>query len=59
MKKQPPIQLHPVEGFFNMIAAVDEFILYDDMQYSWYYWRNRNQMQDAEGVCGSPRQAGH
>ena len=33
-----------------MIAAVDEFILYDDMQYTRRDWRNRNQMKTLQGV---------
>jgi hypothetical protein len=33
-----------------MIAAVDEFILYDDMQYTRRGWRNRNQIKTSHGV---------
>ena len=33
-----------------MIAAVDEFIIYDDMQYTRRDWRNRNQIKTAQGV---------
>lgn len=33
-----------------MIAAVDEFILYDDMQYTRRYWHNRNQIKTSQGV---------
>lgn len=33
-----------------MIAAVDEFILYDDMQYTRRDWRNRNQIKTPQGV---------
>lgn len=33
-----------------MIAAVDEFILYDDMQYTRRDWRNRNLIKTAQGV---------
>ena len=32
-----------------MIAAVDEFILYDDMQYTRRDWRNRNQIKTPHG----------
>lgn len=32
----------PWKGYFDMIAAVDEFILYDDVQYTRRDWRNRN-----------------
>lgn len=33
-----------------MIAAVDEFILYDDMQYTRRDWRNRNRIKTPQGV---------
>jgi len=33
-----------------MIAAVDEFILYDDMQYTKRDWRNRNQIKTPQGT---------
>lgn len=33
-----------------MIGAVDEFILYDDMQYTRRDWRNRNQIKTPQGV---------
>ena len=33
-----------------MIAAVDEFILYDDVQFTKNDWRNRNQIKTPEGV---------
>lgn len=40
----------PWKGYFDMIAAVDEFILYDDMQYTRRDWRNRNQIKTPNGV---------
>ncbi len=33
-----------------MIAAVDEFILYDDMQFTRRDWRNRNQIKTPQGL---------
>lgn len=39
----------PWKGYFDMIAAVDEFILYDDMQYTRRDWRNRNQIKAPQG----------
>lgn len=33
-----------------MMAAVDEFILYDDMQYTRRDWRNRNQIKTPQGL---------
>jgi hypothetical protein len=40
----------PWKGYFDMIAAVDEFILFDDMQYTRRDWRNRNQVKTPQGV---------
>lgn len=40
----------PWKGFFDLIAAVDEFILYDDAQYTRRDWRNRNQIKTPQGV---------
>jgi hypothetical protein len=40
----------PWKGYFDMIAAVDEFILYDDMQYTRRDWRNRNQIKTPQGI---------
>ena len=41
----------PWKGYFDLIAAVDEFILYDDMQYTKRDWRNRNQIKTPEGTA--------
>lgn len=40
----------PWKGYFDMIAAVDEFILYDDMQYTRRDWRNRNKIKTPQGT---------
>jgi hypothetical protein len=40
----------PWKGYFDMIAAVDEFIVYDDVQYTRRDWRNRNQIKTPRGV---------
>ena len=40
----------PWKGYFDMIAAVDEFILYDEMQYTRRDWRNRNLIKTAQGT---------
>jgi hypothetical protein len=52
MKKIAIVQSNyiPWKGYFDMIAAVDEFILYDDMQYTRRDWRNRNQIKTPLGV---------
>src|SRR5688572_18383817 len=39
----------PWKGYFDIIAAVDEFILYDCVQYAKNDWRNRNQIKTAQG----------
>jgi hypothetical protein len=40
----------PWKGYFDLIAYVDEFILYDDMQYTRRDWRNRNQIKTPDGL---------
>jgi hypothetical protein len=39
----------PWKGYFDLINMVDEFILYDDMQYTRRDWRNRNKIRTREG----------
>ena len=40
----------PWKGYFDLIAAVDEFILLDDVQYTKRDWRNRNLIKTAQGA---------
>ena len=40
----------PWKGYFDNIAFVDEFVLYDDMQYTKRDWRNRNKIKTANGL---------
>jgi hypothetical protein len=40
----------PWKGYFDLIAAVDEFILFDDRQYTRRDWRNRNKIKTREGA---------
>lgn len=40
----------PWKGYFDIIAACDEFILYDDRQFTKRDWRNRNQIKTAKGL---------
>lgn len=40
----------PWKGYFDLINMVDEFILYDDMQYTRRDWRNRNRIRTREGA---------
>ena len=39
----------PWKGYFDLINQVDEFILYDDAQYTKNDWRNRNIIKTAQG----------
>ncbi len=39
----------PWKGYFDLINAVDEFILFDDVQYTRRDWRNRNIIKTAAG----------
>ena len=52
MKKVAILQSNyiPWKGYFDLIAYVDEFILYDDMQYTRRDWRNRNQIKTPQGL---------
>jgi len=40
----------PWKGYFNNIKSVDEFVLYDDMQYTKRDWRNRNKIKTPQGL---------
>ena len=52
MKKIAILQSNyiPWKGYFDLIAAVDEFIIYDDMHYTRRDWRNRNRIKTPQGV---------
>lgn len=52
MKKIAILQSNyiPWKGYFDIINMVDEFILYDDMQYTRRDWRNRNKIKTTDGV---------
>lgn len=52
MKKVAILQSNyiPWKGYFDLIAAVDEFIIYDEMQYTKNDWRNRNRIKTQKGV---------
>lgn len=39
----------PWRGYFDLIAAVDEFVFYDDVQFSNGDWRNRNRILTTSG----------
>lgn len=40
----------PWKGYFDLIAAVDEFIIYDDVQFTKNDWRNRNKIKTQNGL---------
>lgn len=40
----------PWKGYFDSIAAVDTFIVYDEMQYTKRDWRNRNKIKTPNGL---------
>ena len=40
----------PWKGYFDIIASVDEFIFYDEMQYTTRDWRNRNKIKTPQGL---------
>ncbi len=40
----------PWKGYFDIIHLVDEFILFDDVQYTRRDWRNRNMIKTPQGL---------
>lgn len=40
----------PWKGYFDLIASVDRFILYDSAQFSTGAWRNRNRIKTPQGL---------
>jgi hypothetical protein len=40
----------PWKGYFDLIAGADEFIFYDDRQFTRRDWRNRNRIKTPNGV---------
>ena len=52
MKKVAILQSNyiPWKGYFDLINSVDEFILFDEMQYTRRDWRNRNKIKTANGT---------
>jgi hypothetical protein len=39
----------PWKGYFDLIHSVDEFVLFDDVQFTRRDWRNRNRIKSADG----------
>lgn len=52
MKKVAILQSNyiPWKGYFDLISSVDEFVVYDDMQYTRRDWRNRNKIKTPQGT---------
>jgi hypothetical protein len=52
MKKVAILQSNyiPWKGYFDLINSVDEFIIYDQMQYTKNDWRNRNKIKKPNGL---------
>ena len=40
----------PWKGYFDMIAAVDQFVILDDVQFTKNDWRNRNVIKTPLGL---------
>jgi hypothetical protein len=40
----------PWKGYFDIINSVDEFVIYDDAQYTRRDWRNRNLIKTKQGL---------
>lgn len=40
----------PWKGYFDLMRLTDEFVLYDDVQYTRRDWRNRNRLKSPSGV---------
>jgi hypothetical protein len=40
----------PWIGYFDMMSRVDEFVIYDDAQFTKRDWRNRNRIKTPDGV---------
>ncbi len=66
MKRVAVVQSNyiPWKGYFDLIASVDEFVFYDEVQYTKNDWRNRNRIKTPQGaqwltipVHGSMQQA--
>jgi hypothetical protein len=41
----------PWKGYFDLVNSVDEFILFDDVQYTRRDWRNRNKIKTPNGTA--------
>ena len=53
MKRLAVVQSNyiPWKGYFDLIASVDEFVFYDEVQYTKNDWRNRNLIKSRGGTA--------
>lgn len=53
MKKIAILQSNyiPWKGYFDLISSVDEFVFYDEVQYTKNDWRNRNKIKTPQGLA--------
>jgi len=53
MKKLAILQSNylPWKGYFDLIAGVDELVIFDCVQYTKQDWRNRNQIKTKDGLA--------
>ena len=42
----------PWKGYFDQIASVEEFVIYDSVQYTRRDWRNRNKIKTQMALNG-------
>ena len=49
----------PWKGYFDIINSVDEFVIYDQCQYTKNDWRNRNKIKTVDGVQWLTIPVGH
>jgi hypothetical protein len=40
----------PWKGYFDLVHSVDEFVLFDDVQFTRRDWRNRNKIKSPQGL---------
>lgn len=40
----------PWKGYFDLIASVERFVLFDSAKFSWGHWRNRNRIKTPQGL---------
>ena len=53
----------PWKGYFDLMAAVDEFLIFDEVQFTKRDWRNHNRCQErqrvlADDTCSLDRPSG-